>query len=259
MYLLRTAPCFLSERLEVYDTTLPSIVSNVTNTLLHKEDHAWLQATLPVKLGSLGAQSAMQVAPSAFLAPTITISVLVESILPVDLHSTPSPFVDVALTRWSKGHNSNPPTGTGASQEKNWDQPVAVASAESLLNKAPHDMARARLLATMAQGSGAWLQALPITSLGLKMDDNTLRISVGLRLSTAICASHPCHHCGAEVDCLGTHGLSCKYSEGRHHRHAAMTDIIQQALSTAKIPSRLESLCLSRSDGKHPDGMSIVP
>ena len=67
-YLLRTAPCFLSERLEAYDDTLQPVVSSVTNTLLHKEDHAWLQATLLVKLGGLGVLSAMQVAPSAFLA-----------------------------------------------------------------------------------------------------------------------------------------------------------------------------------------------
>ena len=91
------------------------------------------------------------------------------------------------------------------------------------------------------------------------MDDSTLRITVGLRLGTAICAPHPCHHCGAEVDSLGTHGLSCKYSEGHHHRHVAMNDIIHQALTTAKIPSRLEPSGLSRSDDKRPDGMSIVP
>ena len=42
--------------------------------------------------------------------------------------------------------------------------------------------------------------------------------------------------------------LSSKYSEGRHHRHAAMNDIIHRALTTAKIPSRLEPSGLSRSD-----------
>ena len=38
-----------------------------------------------------------------------------------------------------------------------------------------------------------------------------------------------------------------------------MNDIIHRALTTAKIPSRLEPSGLSRSDGKRPHGMSIVP
>ena len=36
---------------------------------------------------------------------------------------------------------------------------------------------------------------------------------------------------------LGTHGLSCHESGGRHHRQA---DIIKRACESAKIPARLE-------------------
>ena len=121
------------------------------------------------------------------------------------------------------------------------------------------DVDRARLLACTAKESGAWLQALPISSLGLRLDDSTLRIAVGLRLGTAICAAHQCHHCGEEVDCRGTHGLSCRHSEGRLYRHGSINSIIHSALTSAKISSRLEPEGLSRSDGKRPDGMSIVP
>ena len=76
-----------------------------------------------------------------------------------------------------------------------------------------------------------------------------------------ICAPHFCHHCGAEVVCLklGTHGLSCCYSEGRQHRHASINIIIYQALISAQLPSHLEPSGLLRSDGKWPDGMTIVP
>ena len=67
------------------------------------------------------------------------------------------------------------------------------------------------------------MQALPISSVGLRMDDSTLRIAVGLCLGTTICAPHKCHRCGAEVSACGTHGISCKSSVGRHSRHAAIT------------------------------------
>ena len=62
-----------------------------------------------------------------------------------------------------------------------------------------------------------------------------------------------------DVDHLATHGLSCRHSQGRIPRHNAINDIIHQSLSASKIPSRLEPLCLHRSDGKRPDGMTMTP
>ena len=115
----------------------------------------------------------------------------------------------------------------------------------------------ARLLAASTSESGAWLNALPISSLGLRMDNNTIRVAVGIRLGTQLCRPHMCHHCGSEVDGSGIHGLSCRWSEGRHHRHSALNDIVFRALSAAKVPSRLEPSGIYRSDGKRPDGMSI--
>ena len=68
-----------------------------------------------------------------------------------------------------------------------------------------------------------------------------------------------CAHCEAEVDSTATHGLSCRWSEGRHHRHAAVNDIVHRALTSARIPSRLEPSGVYRSDGKRPDGITMVP
>ena len=91
------------------------------------------------------------------------------------------------------------------------------------------------------------------------MDDDTIRIATGLRLGAPLCRPHTCHHCGEEVDSLATHGLSCRWSEGRHHRHAAVNDITHRALVAAKVPSRLEPSGLYRTDGKRPDGITVVP
>ena len=74
-----------------------------------------------------------------------------------------------------------------------------------------------------------------------------------------MCRPHECSSCGAAVDELGTHGLSCRFSKGRHSRHAALNDIIKHALDSAKIPCHLEPTGLYRSDGKRPDGASLVP
>ena len=60
------------------------------------------------------------------------------------------------------------------------DAPLVSNAVDLLLQNAPHDVARARLLAVSAKESGAWLKALPVSSLGLRMDDSTIRVAVGL-------------------------------------------------------------------------------
>ena len=127
----------------------------------------------------------------------------------------------------------------------------------TLQQSAADDLTKARLLAVSCPESGAWLNALPISSVGLRMDD--VRIPVGLRLGLPLCHPYLCSGCGAEVGEDGIHGLSCGYSKGRHSRHAALNDIIKCSLDAAMIPSHLEPLGLYRSDGKCPDGASVVP
>ena len=56
-----------------------------------------------------------------------------------------------------------------------------------------------------------------------------IRIAVGLRLGLALCHPHTCSDCGAEVNVDGIHGLSCRYSRGRHSRHLALNDIVKHS------------------------------
>ena len=259
LYSLRTAPCFLSPVQKDYDDVLRSTLSAITNIHFGVDDPSWTQATLPVKMGGLGIRSAVQLAPSAFLASAAATSDLVHLIVPPYLQSLSIPNVDEAKDLWSLGHGQSPPEVTSQHQQRAWDIPKMSALAESLLENAPDPRARARLLASATKESGAWLNALPISSLGLRMDNDTIRVAAGLRLGAPLCMPHSCHHCGEEVDCLAMHGLSYRWSEGRHHRHAAVNDIIHRTLAAAKVPSRLEPSGLYRTDGKHPDGITVVP
>ena len=98
-----------------------------------------------------------------------------------------------------------PPLGAAACLQKSWDTPKVFKQADLLLENAQEDVSRARLLAVSAPESGAWLHALPVSSLGLRMDDNTIRCAVGLRLGSSLSHPHACQHCGADVDHLATH------------------------------------------------------
>ena len=97
-----------------------------------------------------------------------------------------------------------------------------------------------------------------MTALGLCMDDNTVRVAVGLWLGTRVSGPHTCQHCAAEVSVLGRHSLSCRRNEGRLQRHAALNDIFKRVLSAAHMPSRLEPTGLSKTDGRRPDGVTLA-
>ena len=212
-----------------------------------------------MRYGGLGIRSAIDLAPSAFLASANASADLVHRVVPSHFQHTAIPCLDEALSNWSKGNSLSPPEGTAQHHQRNWGTPRVSHTADRLLEEAPDDRSSSRFLACSARVSGAWLNSLPISSLGLRMDDDTVRMAVGLRLGAQLCKPHTCQHCGAQVDQLATHGLSCRQSEGRHHQHSVINDILHRALIWAHVPSCLEPLGLSHTDGKRPDGVTVVP
>ena len=87
--------------------------------------------------------------------------------------------------------------------------------------------------------------------------DNEVRVSMGLCLGVPLCRPHVCQQCGMDVDSLGTHGLHCIKSLGRHPRHSAVNDIIKRSLASAKIAAHLGPVEICRADGKRPDGATV--
>ena len=142
--------------------------------------------------------------------------------------------------------------------QKSWDSPLVAADSATLLTTAPNQVANARLTAVSAPHAGAFLHVIPIAACGTRLDDQSLRIAIALRLGAPVCAEHRCI-CGSVVDASGTHGLSCHKSAGRLARHNAINQLIHRALLTAQIPSRLEPVNLCHGDDKRPDGVSTMP
>ena len=90
------------------------------------------------------------------------------------------------------------------------------------------------------------------------MDDETLWISVALRLGLNVCLAHQCR-CGATVQSDGLHPLSCRFSAGRFPRHSAVNSIIKRSIDTVGLHSILEEVGLDRGDGRRPDGVTSFP
>jgi hypothetical protein len=257
MHLLRSSPCSGHSLLNDIDFVLRKCLSNITNVDINNDQ--WEQASLPVRNGGLGVRSVSAIASSAFLASTSSTwqlqnQLLINSQLPAnDLH------FDRLKEEWINKHPSiQPPSGNVSHKQRSWDEPSVVITYNKLLASQPDNYGRARILAAANAHSGDWLNTLPISSCGLRLDDEAIRVAVGLRLGASLCESHLCP-CGAQVDCRGSHCLSCKMNSGRIARHNYLNDIIYHALVKAGVPSTKEPAGLSRTDGKRPDGLTLVP
>ena len=207
----------------------------------------------------MGIRSVVMLAPSAYLASAASTATLVLKLLPSFLHPIADRSTPSILAAWQAAVEpaTLAPVDIAATRQRAWDDPCYQRSS-LLLSSAMDDTKRARLRASLTASSGAWLQALPISSVGLRMDDDVVRVAVGLRLGANLCEPHTCT-CGVPVNARGTHGLACKQSAGRHPRHGLLNDVVWRAMLRDQVPSCKELTGLSRSDGKRPDGASLIP
>ena len=254
-YTLRAACCDGHELLSTFDNLLRSALCRICNVTL--TDHQWLQASLPVRAGGLGIRRVSSLAPSAFLASAASTRDLQDHILRRTEQSIDDDFDRCLASQLSK-FPKLPPSASTAGKQQAWDKAVTEAEFSVLVNCYTDTIHKARLLAAAAPHSGDWLHTLPIASCGLHLNDDSVRIAVGLRLGCVLCQTHTCQ-CGATVDALGSHASSCKRNAGRVQRHAYINDLIYKAMLRAAIPAVKEPQGLVRGDGKRPDGLTLVP
>ena len=84
------------------------------------------------------------------------------------------------------------PLGTNASKQRSWDMPSVDATFKFLFAAQLDGYHRARLISTKAPHNSDWLNALPIISCGLRMEDDAIRVAVCLRLDVSLCELHQC-------------------------------------------------------------------
>lgn len=257
MHLIRCSPSFDHPSLLSFDNLLRDGLVNILNCDL--TDSQWMQACLPVKDGGLGVRSVAALAPSAYLASAASTASLQDLILtPGDRLKINDEYLDAAVAVWSAQSGKPVLELADSLKQSAWDRPVIEAYKAALWNSFTNDLDLTRLAAVSAPHCGDWLHALPLSSCGLRLDNEAVRVAAGLRLGVNLCAQHTCP-CGATVDCTGLHGLSCRLACGRQARHFAINDIIWRAMCSAGIPATKEPVGLLRDDGKRPDGLSLIP
>ena len=256
VYTLRSSPSFCSTELLNFDNCVRSTLSKIVN--INLTDDIWEQASLPLRWGGLGVRSAVFLAPSAYLATAASAAEAVSILLPDRIVNMADPYVVAALRAWKILIGSEDRDNQGLTTQKALDNEACKTSYGRIIDGTVSVVSKARLRAASSKSSGDWLKALPIASLGLKLDDRAVSVAVGLRLGAHIVAAHVCV-CGAPVGIDGLHGLSCRRSTGRLIRHQMLNDIIYRGLKAAGVPSSKEPIGLDRGDGKRPDGISLIP
>ena len=253
MYFLRTSPTWKNvDILEKFDESLRSGLEKILNQKI--DDRTWTQHSLPISLGGLGIRKTIDLAVPAFLSSANATAYASNALLPTILDYSFSIEAD-SLWRERMGENAELSYPKDNTIQEQFDRPVCEMVLKQLIDSSPSESERAVLLAVSSEHSSEWLKAVPVSSLGFKLDSASLKIAVGLRSSTRFCSPYRCV-CGRQVDPYGRHGLSCKVAQGRHPRHSEGNNIIHRALALCDLPSTLEIKHLCRSDNKRPDGMT---
>ena len=78
--------------------------------------------------------------------------------------------------------------------QRAWDTPVAQSAYTHLQTRCDTPADTARLKAIAAPHADDWLNAPPITTIGLRLSDEAIRVGVGFRLGCVTC-----HHTYASV------------------------------------------------------------
>ena len=251
LYFLRTSTWFNNPALlEKCDKTVRDELSKVCK--VNFDDISRTQLALSAEMCGLGVSSVSILALPAFLASAFGASDFLTTIISESFEDV---LFKKALEKWLSLTNEQERSLDGT--QKNWTQPVYVKCAQDLFSRM--DDKRSKIFNAHQGNLGSqWLNIVPCKNLGLKLDDQQLRISIGLRLGANICVAHTCH-CGKRVERDNLHGLSCTKSAGRFSRHATLNSLIKQTLGSLGMPSMLEPRGLYRTDGKRPDGVTMIP
>ena len=256
-YSLRTAPCFVKPNiLDSYDSVIKGALETILNTSLSDES-CWKQCTLPVKLGGLGVRLASEVALPAYLSSVRASQGTTFSLLSQEIRQEQNVFFNRGCEEW-KAKLGVTDLPINPIFQSAWDKPLCHKQLQDLIENAPTDCERARLLAVSSEGASAFLNALPLASCGLKLSDIELPVVCSLRIGSTLCHPHKCF-CGKDVEANGRHGLSCGQQVGRFPRHTEANYLIKRALAQINFPSILEPSNLIGVENLIPDGVTIFP
>ena len=106
-----------------------------------------------------------------------------------------------------------------------------------------------------------WLDAIPIAPCGIHLDDEAIRVAVGLMLGCLLFESRTCRCGGCQSRCprnVHMHTRACK-TLVEFFSITTLNDVIWRSFTRAGVSSMKESHGLLRDNGKRPNGLTLLP
>ena len=183
-YFLRTAPCFLRPHtLEKFDVIVKESLVNILNINISRSSYE--QATLPIANGGFGLRLATEIALVGYLSSVCATKVTSRLLLPTSFPESENESWNFACEKW-KQLSSQVSLPENPIYQSSWDKDLCKFNQNKLLLSAPTREEKARLMAVSAKFASDWLNAIPIPTLGLKLDPMSLKIASGLRLGSTL-------------------------------------------------------------------------
>ena len=163
-----------------------------------------MQASLSIKHGGLGIRQVRSLAlPAFWLQPRPASTSDLQSRILSASACTTDIYFDSFLLAWQTAHGPLSPADSLPAKQSFWDKQGI------LLPELPWSP----LFRTLVRKPGFWrlfiapdsgdrLSAHPVTSCGLRLTDDAVRVAVALRLGCSVCVAHTCR-CGELVDTQG--------------------------------------------------------
>ena len=108
--------------------------------------------------------------------------------------------------------------------QRAWDAPIVNSVLSTITASAVADVDNTILKEASAPHSGDWLHTSSIASLGLKLTDDEIRISVALRLGIRACTPHNCLR--KAYRCQRSSWPFAQKKHPKRQRHPMLNDII---------------------------------
>ena len=186
LFRLRCSPCLGNTFLSQIDEVLKSNISHIANVVL--SDVQWIQASLHVKARGLGIRRAASLVLLAYLVSAISTASL-QDLITIRSVAAADKYYTLYRSNWSSAYNQSFPLDATTCKQRAWDEPIVKDDVNHLFaTSSQRD--KSRLLAVTSSHSGDWLHALHIASCGFRLENEDIRVAVGLRLGAALCQAH---------------------------------------------------------------------
>jgi len=256
-YHLRAAECYKHPAaLEEIDEKIQRCLSKILNLSLNHEMKN--QISLPVKCGGLGIRASVDIAAPAYCS---SINSSMNTCVKILSHCS-AECMDIikctqnrALEYFADRLGEPTPESCSFTKQSQFDNQMTKKSMTTLMKSSSQK--HKLVSAASTNYSGAWLNALPIQNLGLKLSPVQFKTAVALRVGQKVSRSRTCA-CGNGADEYGHHFLSCRLGRAKQDRHQQCNKIISSALHRAGVPNIQEPNDFSHL-ALRPDGLTTIP